>query len=696
MKVYDAGSLRNVALVGHSGAGKTQLASTLLFAAGAVTRHGKVDEGTTVTDYDDEEIARKHTLSASLAFAEWQKTKINFVDTPGMANFLSEARAALRVCDCALVVVDAVSGTQVSTEKTWSIADEYEVPRIVVLNRLDRERASLDRALATLHEAFGRSVIPVQLPIGEEKDFKGVVDLLTMKAITWSGGKPQEGDIPAEMKDRAQSAREALIEMVAEADDTLMEKFFEAGTLTQEELAGGLKRAVLSRRVFPMLCASATENIGSHALLDAIVTLTPSPAERPLKGVALKGGSEVEISANDGVPLALFVWKTMADPFAGRITMFRVIGGTVKADATVQNLTRETQERLGNLLVLQGKTQATVPEMKAGDLGAVAKLKETVTSDTLGDKNATATLPPIKFPEPVLSYAIEPKSRGDEDKISTSMHRLQEEDPTIGYTRDQQTKQLLLSGQGQMHIEVTVAKLKRRFGVEVNVKLPRIPYRETITAATDAHGRHKKQTGGHGQFGDCKITMEPLPRGADFEFVDEIFGGSIPRQFIPAVEKGIQDSRVRGFLAGYPVVDFRVRLTDGQFHQVDSNEMSFKMAGSLAFKDAMSRARPTLLEPIMDVEVYAPSDFAGDLMGDINGRRGRVQGMDQRGSMTVIRAQVPMSEMLTYEQQLTSSTGGRGSYHMEYSHYEEVPSHLHGKIIAAAKAEKGQEETEEV
>jgi elongation factor G len=696
MKVYDAGSLRNVALVGHSGAGKTQLASTLLFAAGAVNRHGKVDEGTTVTDYDEEEIARKHTLSASLAFVEWQKAKINFVDTPGMANFLSEARAALRVCDSALVVVDAVSGAQVSTEKTWSIAEEYEVPRIVVLNRLDRERASMERALASLHEAFGRSIVPVQLPIGEEKDFKGIVDLLTMKAVTYSGGKPVEGEIPANLRDQAQAAREALIEMVAEADDSLMEKFFEEGTLTQEELIGGLRRGVIARRVFPLVCASATENVGSQALLDAIVSLAPSPAERTLKGVTIKGGEEIEIPANDAAPCALFVWKTMADPFAGRITMFRVISGTIKADANVHNLTRDTPERLGNLLVLQGKTQTTVPEMKAGDLGAVAKLKETVTNDTLGDKAATATLPPIKFPEPVLSYAIEPKSRGDEDKISTSMHRLQEEDPTIGYTRDAQTKQLLLSGQGQMHIEVTVAKLKRRFGVEVNVKLPRIPYRETITASTDAHGRHKKQTGGHGQFGDCKITMEPLPRGGEFEFVDEIFGGAIPRQFIPAVEKGIQDSRMRGFLAGYPVVDFRVRLTDGQFHQVDSNEMSFKMAGSLAFKDAMSRARPTLLEPIMDVEVYAPSDFAGDLMGDINGRRGRVQGMDQRGSMTVIRAQVPMSEMLTYEQQLTSSTGGRGSYHMEYSHYEEVPSHLHAKIIAAAKAEKGQEETEEV
>ncbi len=697
MKVYDAGSLRNVALVGHSGAGKTQLTSTLLFAAGAVNRLGRVDEGTTVTDYDEEEIARKHTLSAGLAYAEWQKTKVNFVDTPGMANFLSEARAALRVVDCALIVVDAVSGAEVSTEKTWAIADEYEVPRMVVLNRLDRERASLERALGTLHEAFGRSVIPVQLPIGEEKDFKGIVDLVSMKAITFAGGKPQESDVPADVAGRANDAREALIEMVAEADDTLMEKFFEAGTLTQEELIGGLKRAVLARKVFPLFCVSAAENIGMQPLLDAIVNYVPSPLERTLKGIKPKNGSEeVDITFSESAPAAAFVWKTMADPFAGRITMFRVLSGALKSDATVQNITHETQERLGGLLVLQGKTQTTVPEMKAGDIGAVAKLKETVTNDTLGDKAAPATLAPIKFPEPVISYAIEPKSRGDEDKISTSLKRLQEEDPTIAFTRDAQTKQLLLSGQGQMHIEVTVAKLKRRFGVEVNLKLPRIPYRETITASTDAHGRHKKQTGGHGQFGDCKITMEPLPRGSDFEFVDEIFGGSIPRQFIPAVEKGIQDSRMRGYLAGYPVVDFRVKLTDGQFHAVDSNELSFKMAGSLAFKDGMSRARPTLLEPIKDVEVYAPSDFAGDLMGDINGRRGRVSGMDTRGATTVVRAQVPMAEMLTYEQHLTSVTGGRGSYHMEFSHYEEVPTHLHAKIIAASKAEKGEEQPEEV
>jgi elongation factor G len=402
------------------------------------------------------------------------------------------------------------------------------------------------------------------------------------------------------------------------------------------------------------------------------------------------------VQTADTAPLAAFVWKTVADPFAGRITLLRVISGTLRADSTVQNLTREGSERLGHLMLLQGKTQTSVPEIRAGDLGAVAKLKETLTSDLLGEKACAFRLEPLKFPEAVISYAIEPKSRGDEEKISTALHRLQEEDPTLSYNRDAQTKELLLSGQGQLHMEVTVAKLKRRFGVEVNLKLPRIPYRETIGTATEAHGRHKKQTGGHGQFGDCKVRFEPLPRGSDFEFVDDVFGGAIPRQFIPAVEKGIEDARTRGFLAGYPMVDFRATVFDGSFHPVDSNELSFKMAGSLAFRDGMSRARPTLLEPVMDVEVYAPSDYAGDLMGDLNQRRGRIGGMDTRGMSTVIRAKVPMSEMLTYEQHLTSATGGRGSYHMEFSHYEEVPSHLHGKIVAAARAERGQETAEEL
>jgi len=692
MKVYDAPNIRNVALVGHSASGKTQLASAALFDAGAVTRLGKVDEGTTVTDFDEEEVARKHTLSASLAYAEWNKTKINIIDTPGIASFLADTRAALRVADAAIVVVDGVSGVQVQTEKTWQAAADLGLPRLVVVNRLDRERANVERALRSIHMTLSRTVIPIQLPIGEEKSFRGIVDLVGQKAYIYQtdgSGKFNESAIPAEMADAVTAAREALIEMVAEADESLMEKFFEAGTLTQDQLVAGLRNATASGKVFPLLCSSSAANIGVQPLLDAIVAYVPSPAERPVKAVNPKTGEEIERPFSENGPASAFVWKTIADPFAGRITLFRVMSGVMKADSTVHNKTRDTPERLGHIVLLQGKTQTNVPELRAGDLGAVPKLKDTLTNDTLGDKSDPAVFQALKFPEPVLSYAIEPKSRGDEDKISTSMHRLEEEDPSIGYSRDPQTKELLLSGQGQVHIEVTVAKLKRRFGVDVNLKPPRIPYRETIKAATEAHGRHKKQTGGHGQFGDCKIKVEPLPRGSDFEFVDDIFGGSIPRQYVPAVEKGIQDARVRGYLAGYPMVDFRVTVIDGSYHDVDSNELSFKLAGSLAFKDAMTRARPTILEPIMHVEVYAPSDFAGDLMGDLNGRRGRIGGMDTRGTTTVIKAQVPMAEMLTYEQHLTSATGGRGSYHMEFSHYEEVPAPLQTKIIAASKAERG-------
>ena len=698
MKVYDAASIRNVALVGHGGSGKSQLASAILSDTGMVNRFGQVDDGTTVTDFDEEEIARKHTLSASLAYAEWNRNKINFIDTPGVGNFLSDARAALHVVDAAVVVVDAVSGPMVQTEKVWEAAEELGLPRLVVLNRLDRERSSLSRSLAALREACSRTVIPIQLPIGDEKSFKGIADLVTKKAFlfhTDGSGKFSEGDIPANMASAVAEAREALIEMVAEVDEKLMERFFETSTLTDEELVAGLRSATIAAKIVPLVCTSAVLNIGIPRLLDAILAYLPSPAERPVTGLD-KSGTEVARAADERGPASAFVWKTIADPFAGRITMFRVVTGTMKADSTVHNKTRDVPERLGHLVLLQGKTQTTVPEIKAGDLGSVAKLKDTLTNDTLGDKADPITFPAIKFPEPVLSYAIEPKSRGDEDKISTAMHRLEEEDPAIRYSRHPQTKELLLSGQGQLHIEVTAAKLKRRFGVDVLLKPPRIPYRETIKASTEAHGRHKKQTGGHGQFGDCKIKVEPLPRGSDFEFVDDIFGGSIPRQFVPAVEKGIQDARTRGCLAGYPMVDFRVTVIDGSYHDVDSNELSFKLAGSLAFKDAMTRARPTILEPIMNVEVYARSDFAGDLMGDLNGRRGRIDGMDTRGLTTIIKAHVPMSEMLTYEQHLTSATGGRGSYHMEYSHYDEVPAHQQTKIIAAAKAERAGVEVEEI
>ena len=607
MKVYDAATIRNVAVVGHGGCGKTQLVSAMLFDGGAVNRLGRVDDGTTVTDFDEEEIARKHTLSSSVAFVEWNKNKINIIDTPGFANFLSDARSALRVADAAIVVVDSVAGVEVQTEKVWGIAEEFGLPRLVVLSRLERERASMERTLDSLRGAFGRSVVPVVLPIGEEKNFTGVVDLVAMKAYTYAAdgsGKFTVADVPASHADAAQAARDALVELVAEADDSLMEKFFEEGTLSQEELVVGLRKSVRAGKVFPLLPTSGGANVGVQPLLDAILAYVSSPAERPFPALT-KDGEATEVAAVEGAPYSAFVWKTVADAFAGRITMFRVISGVVKADTAVHNFTKDVQERLGHLLVQQGKQQTQVSELKAGDLGAVAKLKDTLTNDVLADAKIGVVFPPIKFAEPLLSYAIEPKSRGDEDKISTSLARLIEEDPTVRYARDPQTKELLLSGQGQLHIEVTVAKLKRRFGVDVALKPPRIAYRETIKSSTEAHGRHKKQTGGHGQFGDCKIRVEPLPRGSDFAFEDDIFGGAIPRQFVPAVEKGIQEARTRGYLAGFPMVDFKVTVFDGSYHAVDSNELSFKMAGRLAFRDAMSRAHPTILEPVMNVEVTA-------------------------------------------------------------------------------------------
>ncbi len=697
MKVYEAADIRNVAVVGHGGCGKTQLISALLFAAGAVTRLGRVDDGTTVTDFDDEAIARRHTLTASLAWAEWRGCKINLIDTPGFANFLTDARTALRVVEAALVAVDGVAGVEVQTEKFWAEAAVLGLPRVVTVNRLDRDRASLPRTLEALQTHLDRAIVPVQLPIGEEKGFSGVVDLLSMRAFTVdpdATGAIHESEIPSEMSGEAAEARERLIEMVAEADETLMERFFAEGTLTQDELIAGFRRGVATAKIFPLVCTSATAAVGLQPLLDLLTTIVPSPAERPMTAQDAAGGA-IAVTAADAAAYSAFVWKTIADPFAGRITMLRVGSGVLHSDSAVHNATRDSSERFGHLLVLQGKTQTHVAELHAGDLGAVAKLRDTATGDTLAEKTTSIRFAPLLFPEPVLAYAIEPKTHGDEDKISSAMHRLQEEDPTVSYSRDPQTHELLLAGQGQLHIEVTVAKLRRRFGVEVLLKPPRIPYRETITAAAEAHGRHKKQTGGHGQFGDCQIRVEPLPRGTDFEFVDDIFGGAIPRQFVPAVEKGIREARTRGWLAGYPMVDFRATVFDGSYHDVDSNELSFKMAGSLAFKDAMTRAKVTLLEPVMQVEVYAPSDFAGDLMGDLNGRRGHIDGMETRGSTTVIKARVPMAEMLTYEQQLTSATGGRGSYHMEYSHYAEVPHALQAKIVAHAKAERGHGQVED-
>jgi elongation factor G len=694
MKVYDAPNIRNIALVGHGGCGKTSLASAMLFDMGAVNRLGRVDDGTALTDFDPDEIERKISLQTALAWGEWRKTKINLLDAPGYANFTAEARAALRVADAALVVVDSVAGVEVQTEKVWGYAEEYGIPRLIVVNRMDRERASYTRTLQSLERAFGRGAVPVVIPLGEEKGFVGVTDLLTEKSDVYSddqSGKFQAVEVPAEFREMEGAQRDRLVEMVAESNEELMEAFFEKGTLPQADLLRGLRQAVLAGRIFPVLPASSLRNVGLQPILDAMVDLLPSPAERgEVAGTDPVRKAEAARKPSADAPFSAFVFKTIADPHAGRLSLFRVYSGTLKSDSTVHNASRDTSERVGALELLQGKNQTPVPEIQAGDLGAVAKLKETQTGDTLCDKASPIVYPPLVFPEPATTFAIEPKTRGDEDKISAALQRLMEEDRVLRLSRDPQTHEMRLSGMGQLHMEVVVGKLRKRYKVEVNLKKPKIPYRETIKTPAEGHGRHKKQTGGHGQFGDCKIRMKPLARGEDFKFVDDIFGGSIPKNFIPAVEKGIQEARLRGFVAGYPMVDFQVELYDGQYHDVDSSEMSFKIAGSLAFKDAVAKCRPTILEPIMKVEIAVPEEFAGAVMGDLSSRRGRPQGMEPKGSLQVIHAEVPMSEMLSYDAELTSRTGGRGSYHMEMGHYDEVPAHLQEKIVAAARAERGE------
>jgi elongation factor G len=688
MKIYDTASIRNVAIVGHGGSGKTSLASAMLFDAGAVNRLGKVEEGNTVTDFDADEIARQISLATALAHCEWNKTKLNLLDTPGYGNFIQEARVAIHVADAALVNVCGVAGVEVQTEKVWSFAEEGGKSRIVVVNRLDRDRSSFSRALESIQKAFGRTAVPVQLPVGEEKDFRGVIDLVRMKAYLSKGdekGSHEERDVPAEMKDEVEAARSALVEMVAEVDDALMEKYLETGALSPEEFLTGLKLAVVSGKVFPVLAVSGTRNVAVRPLMDALVDLTPAPDARGEVEGKDPNGNPVSRKISASAPASAFIFKTIADPFAGRISLFRVMSGVVKSDSTYHNTTKDVSERFGAVSLLQGKEPVPVAEVQAGDIASVAKLKESQTGDTIADKNAPIIYPKFEFPEPVISFAIEPKSRGDEEKISQAMQRLSEEDPMLKFHRE---SELLLSGTGQLHIEVAVSRLKQKFGVEVTLHPPKVPYRETITGTFEAHGRHKKQTGGHGQFADCWVRFEPLPRGAQFEFANEVFGGAIPKNFIPAVEKGIQEVRLKGFLAGFPMVDFKATVYDGKYHPVDSSEMAFKIAGSLAYKEAMEKCKPTLLEPIMNVEIVVPEDNTGDVLGDLNSRRGRTQGMEPKGSLTSIKAQVPMSEMLSYEPTLTSMTGGRGSFHMEYSHYEEVPSHLVQKIVAERKAER--------
>ena len=698
MKVYESKDIRNVGVVGHGDSGKTTLTAGLLFTAGASNRLLRVDEGNTITDFDEEEIQRKITISTAIAVAEWKKIKINILDTPGYNIFINDTRAALVAADAALVVVDGVAGVEVQTEKVWAFMEEFKLPRAIVINKLDRERAEFARTLANVQEVFGRNALPIHIPIGVEREFNGIVDLIRMMAYTYTpdgDGKGKEGDIPADLADEAQRAHEALVEMVAEGNDTYMEEFFEKGTLPVEHILEGLRQGVREMRIFPVMCASAYHNIGSDLILNLIVDDMPSPTERGEITAFVNGVEAHRKIVESDLPSA-YIFKTTADPFAGRINYFKVDTGIIKNDANLQNVNKSTTERLAHLSSPHGKTLQPVTELHAGDIGAVAKLKDTLTGDTLAEKGLNITYPPVKIPEPSIAFAIEAKSRNDEDRMGNAVHRILEEDQALRFYRDPQTREFLLAGSGQQHVEIVVSRLKKRYGVEVALKAPKIPYRETIRGFADVQGRHKKQTGGHGQFGDCWIKMEPLPRGAKFQFANEIFGGSIPKNFIPAVEKGIVDAAEKGFLAGYPMVDFKVTVYDGSYHDVDSSELAFKLAARKAFKAAMQEARPALLEPVMNVEIQAPVEFAGDLMGDLNSRRGRISGMETKGSTQIVRAQVPMAEMLNYQSDLTAMTQGRASFTMEFDHYDYVPQLQADKIIAAAKAAKlGVEEEEE-
>jgi elongation factor G len=701
LKAYSGENIRNVALVGHGHAGKTSLASAMLFTSGATPRLGRVDDGSATTDYDDEEIARKMSVSTGLAVVEWGKTKINILDTPGFNMFVHEAKMALPVVDAAIVVVDGVAGVEVVTQRVWNYCEEYKTPRLIVVNRMDRDRADAIRVLESIEKNFGRNVIPIELPIGAEKSLSGVIDLVRMKAYTYEmggDGKGKETEIPANLREQAQSAHERLVELVAEGDDRLMEKFFEAGTLGEEDLVPSLHNAIREDKIFPVIFSSGLGNIGADRVMDFIVDYTPAPSEHEwVQGEPASSGNgdAPKRHETDAEPVSLYIFKTISDPFAGRISYFKVFSGVLKNDATLQNFSRASLEKFAHISTMQGKTAVPVTELHAGDIGAVPKLKDTLTGDTLGDKSAPIQYPRVQLPEPAITFAIEPKTRADEDKLGPGLHKLMEEDPMLRFFRDPQTKEFLIAGTGQQHIEVVVSKLKKRYNTQVNLKAPKVPYRETIRGKADVQGRHKKQTGGHGQYGDCKIKMEPLPRGGEFEFVNDIFGGAIPKNFIPAVEKGIKDAAGRGYLAGFPVVDFRVVLYDGSYHDVDSNDLSFQMAGRIAFKKAMETAKPTLLEPIMNVEITVPDDFAGAIMGDLNSRRGRIQGMDNKGGNTIVKAEVPMSEMLTYGVELTSMTQGRGSFNMEMHHYDVVPGQLQEKIIEKAKAERGEVKEEE-
>ncbi len=675
----DIAKIRNVGFVGHGGVGKTSLVEALLFSAGAVTRHGRVDDGTTTTDFDPDEIKRKISLNLALAYCDWKGHRVNLVDMPGYGDFIFEARAGLRVVEGAVVVVDAVAGVQVQTERVWKFATEYERPRAVVVNRLDRENADFFRALESLTKRLKGRLVPLQIPVGAEQQFKGVVDLVHMK------------DVPAELGDQAREYRDKLVEAVAETDDDLLAKYLEEGAIDEAEVLGALRKGIAEGKLVPVLCASATRNVGGQALLDLIVESFPSPLDRgEVEGTDLKTKQTARRAPDPKGPVTALVFKTLSDPHVGKLSLFRVYSGTIASDSQLLNASRGAKERMGHIAWMQGKTQKNVETLGPGELGVVAKLKEAQTGDTLCDEAHPFVLPKVVFPEPSMSFAIQPKTRGDEDKISTALHKMAEEDPTLHFHYDPETKQLLVSGVGQMHVEVTVERMKRKYNVDVNLLPPRVPYKETVKGRSEVQGKYKKQTGGRGQYGDVWLKIEPLPRSAGFEFADDVFGGAVPRNYIPSVEKGVRDCMKKGILAGYPVVDLKVSLYDGSYHDVDSSDMAFQIAGSMALQKGFMEASPILLEPIMNVEVTTPAEQAGDVIGDLNSRRGRIIGMEPSGETAAVRAQAPMAEMLNYEPGLRSMTGGRGGYSMEFSHYEEVPAFLAEKVVKEAQKEKAE------
>ena len=696
MTKLDAGHIRNVAIVAHSGAGKTSLSEAILFNAGAIDRAGTVEGGNTTMDFEPEETDRKISVTSAVAYCDWNDTRLNLIDTPGFINFIEDTRGCLRVADGAVVIVSAISGVKAETEKIWRYACEFEVPRIVFVNKLDKEAADFSNAISELEKSFDQEAIPLFIPIGAGESFRGIVDLVAMKAYVYKDDKASETVIPDDLKTVAEDYRKKLVEKIAEADDSLLEKYLEGGEITNEEVMKGIKEASLTRRFIPWACGSATMNIGVTQLMELMLMCLPTPEEMsrisPIRGTNPKDGKEVDRKPVTTDPLTAYVFKTVADPFAGKLSIFRVYSGVLKADSTVLNATSGAKERIGQIFYLVGKKHVPVASVNAGEIAAVVKLKETNVGDTLCEEHHPLVLPKVKFAEPIISYAIAPKTKGDEDKVSIGLHRILEEDPTIRFTRDEESKEMILSGMGQVHLEVALDKLRRKFSVEVAMKAPKIAYRETIKARTRAQGRYKKQSGGRGQFGDCWIDFEPLPRGGGFEFVDKIVGGVIPQQYRPAVEKGIIEKLKEGLIAGYPMVDVKVTLTDGSYHSVDSSEMAFKIAGSMALQKGVLDAKPIVLEPIIKIEVVVPDDTLGAVIGDLNSKRGKVQGVEpQAGGNQKIMALVPMAEMLVYANQLQSMTSGRGLYSMEFSHYEELPAHVTQKLIAEREKHKEEE-----